>query len=889
VQRPAAPANPPNPEELKARPDAQGKVRFNFTGQPWPAVLTWLAEVSGMSLDWQELPGDYLNLVTQRSYTLDEARDLINRHLLARGFTLIQQGEVLTVASIKKLDPGMVPRVAPAELDKRSPYDFVRVSFPLDWLLAETAVEEIKPMLSPNGKLAALSSTNRLEAMDAVVNLREIRRLLAEEQSGEGQERLVREFVLQYARASEVLEQLQPLVGVEGKPALGSSSQRGGMSPEQIQQMQQQMQQAIQQAQQSQHGGKGAPPSMKPKPEVKLVVNKRRNSVVAHAPANKMAIIEQAVKTLDVPAPQGEQLLANVARMQVYRLAAIDPEPLVKTLEELGGLDPTTRLQVDKANKSIIVYAPLADHVTIRALIDKLDGSGRRFEVVQLRRLEADYVAGTIDFMINGPPQKQSERRPWDFWGHSDHRQSDEKPSGFRVDADVEYNRLLLWANEIELAEVQKLLVKLGEVPAGGNNPSTVRVIDAPAGPETEQWLERLRRAWPSVAPNPLVLPPPQEPDEPDAKPSGPAKSKPAGPAAPANPPTPWAPPGVPIHMVQLRQEPAEPAAATAPPVKITRTPDGRLIVSCPDPQALDRMEELMDQLAPPARTDYKIFRLRYAWAYGVASILRDLFKDEDKDSRRRWYNPWDYPSGRDEDKSRTRLSKRRALKILSDTDTNSILVQGGDAGQLRKIEELIEFYDRVEPTDARSVRKTEIFHLRYSQAKVVAETIKDVYRDLLSANDKSLQGADKQKPPERSYTFVFDSAGDSGSEQKVPKFKGLLSIGIDELSNTLIISAPAFLLDDVRPMVLNLDQAAEPTYTKVEVIKLGQGASAAQVRRALSSLYGTPVSGAEGDSSGRAASKPGLQGTGRPGQERSSGSRGSGHNHGDNRQRGAN
>jgi len=74
IARPSEPPKPPDPEELKVRPDADGKIRFNFNGQPWQGVLQWLADVSGMSLDWQELPGDYLNLTTQRGYTLDEVR-----------------------------------------------------------------------------------------------------------------------------------------------------------------------------------------------------------------------------------------------------------------------------------------------------------------------------------------------------------------------------------------------------------------------------------------------------------------------------------------------------------------------------------------------------------------------------------------------------------------------------------------------------------------------------------------------------------------------------------------------------------------------------------------------------------------------------------------------
>ena len=126
IERPSDPPQPPDPEQLKIRPDASGKVRFNFQGQPWPDVLQWLAEVSGMSLDWQQIPGDYLNLTTQRSYDVDEARDLINRHLLARGYTLLRHGEVLSVVKLEKLNPGMVPRVDAEALDERDKHEFVK-------------------------------------------------------------------------------------------------------------------------------------------------------------------------------------------------------------------------------------------------------------------------------------------------------------------------------------------------------------------------------------------------------------------------------------------------------------------------------------------------------------------------------------------------------------------------------------------------------------------------------------------------------------------------------------------------------------------------------------------------------------------------------------------
>ena len=83
--RPACPIRASSPSSSTR----SGRVPpFNFIGQTWPDVLQWLASISNCSLDWQELPNDYLNLTTQKSYPLDEVRDLINRHLHARGYTL---------------------------------------------------------------------------------------------------------------------------------------------------------------------------------------------------------------------------------------------------------------------------------------------------------------------------------------------------------------------------------------------------------------------------------------------------------------------------------------------------------------------------------------------------------------------------------------------------------------------------------------------------------------------------------------------------------------------------------------------------------------------------------------------------------------------------------
>lgn len=865
VARPTEPPAKPDPDELKVEPDEDGLLRFNFRNQPWVEVLEWTARVSDKSLDWMEVPAGFLNLSTQRAYTIDETRDLINRHLLARGYTMLQNGEVLSIAKISEINSGMVPRVSAKELDTMLPHQFAKVSFELDWLLAEEAVEELKPMKSPNGTLTALKTTNRIEAMDAVVNLREIYHLLQQEQSDSGQDNLIKEFELQHARASDVLTSLEELLGLESKKAAAAP-----MSPQQMQQMQQMMQQQMQQ-----RGGNPQAGAAAKKPsEVHLIVNMRKNSIVAHAAPDKMAIIERAVVALDVATQHRDGVLNKPFQIHAYRLHSLSPAPLVKTLQDVGDLDPNTRLEADEKSKSIVAYASLVDHATIQQLIDNLDGSGRQFEVMPLRRLAADYVAGTIEFMMIGEKKEQQQQpRYFSYYSGMSESQKSTEDDEFRVDADIENNMLLLWANEVEIEAVRKLLIKLGEMPPEGGRTSTMRVLNVVPPEEAAEFLERLRQAWPSLAPNDLNLPqlpeekesadpkPAAKPSEPEAKEvrrrgdnltlvhfdaseqEGGEAKEPEEPDAEAQQvPEPAAPP----TREELRRmlfEGQRQKNATPPPVSVSIDPSGRLIITSQDTNALDLLEELVTQLAPEA-SDYEIFKLLHVDAYWVKKNLEDFFKEEDdqpKSSNYRVYY-YDYAPPKD-NKSRSRLSQRPKLKFIYDLDSNSILVQGARPDQLKTIKELIAVYDVPAADDSQTARLSAVFQIEYSKANVIAEAIKDVYRDLLSANDKSLQQQGNPEAKNRQptgTTYIFNE-GEGGSEPDRTRltFKGKLSIGIDEVANVLLVSAEGEqLMKSVEVMIQTLDKAAQPVST-ISVVQLSGGMNAEKVRKVLGGLLG--------------------------------------------------
>ena len=556
----------------------------------------------------------------------------------------------------------------------------------------------------------------------------------------------------------------------------------------------------------------------------------------------------------------------------------------VKTLQQMGDLSPATRIEADKQNKAIIVDAAPFDHQKIQAMVEKLSGSARSLHVLQLHKLAADDVAGSIEFLMGAGPKKKERSRPY-WWGDSGRDNAPESTDQFRVEADVENHRVMLYANEIEMAAVRDLLVQLGEVaPKEGNN-AKLRVIPGGSRQEAEELLERIRRAWPAVAPNPLAVPPsapdlqksesePQKATPPQPTPVSPSKTTARDPDAGVFQLARLSHDAAAEEGVKSQPESAGQATApsrsdagksaakegarTPPPVHVTVRPDGQIVIWSDDPQALDRLEELVSQLTPP-RKDYAKFQLKYAGAYSVAQNLEDYFKEGKKEQSRYPYW-WDWDSGQDDkDKdSERRLSKRRKLKFIADADSNTILVVGADPSQLATIKDLVKLYDQAPSTDTDAARKTQTIQLQHAKARVVADAVKDVYRDLLSANDKALVNQNQAQQPRRSFYFFNDA---DNTEKKSPKFKGDLSIGIDETSNTLIVSAPAYLFDHVRKMVQELDDAAAPS-NSVRVLRVGPGINPTRLQELLDA---TMNPGSAGKRAAAAAQGPPHEAAGKP------------------------
>lgn len=299
--------------------------------------------------------------------------------------------------------------------------------------------------------------------------------------------------------------------------------------------------------------------------------------------------------------------------------------------------------------------------------------------------------------------------------------------------------------------------------------------------------------------------------------------------------------------------EQADAAKSPAPsaPINITVTPDGRLIISSDDVAALDQLEELMNELEPPKR-DFEVFQLYNSRASMVSLNLEEYFADEleEKEDTNSFGWWWDDSSNQEE--APATLGKPRKLRFIYDIDTNTIVAQNANPAQLEVIRNLVKIYDQPVSEDSVSKRKTDIVPIRYSSAQDIGTAIKEVYRDLLSSKDKEFQankGAEGDDGGRsRSERFSFFGGSSSSSAKSKPmkmSFEGALSIGVDEISNSLIISADDAIWENVKELAVSLDEKAKPD-TVVQVHELRGTLKAADLQAVLNTALSRPWQGSK-------------------------------------------
>jgi type II secretory pathway component GspD/PulD (secretin) len=545
--------------------------------------------------------------------------------------------------------------------------------------------------------------------------------------------------------------------------------------------------------------------------------------------AKQQRIAAELVEKLDQPATG-----ARERQLKTFSLAGVDGSEVAESVESLfEDARPAVDVRYDFFNEQLVVIATAEQMELLEQTLAQFETPERELEILALTENDPDAVRDAIDALFEDIPVN-------------------ELPS---VTVDEDRQQLLVRATPEQHAEIKKLLQRLGEEVAAVAGPTGVgsmrsrgggsgRMRTIPVGRDAERLLRRIQRVWPGLRGNPIQVIEPAIPGRPpspsvldDA--AAPAEGQRATAGVPAA-----AKAAGPLTLVSeskasadtagssAPQPPADSAAAdTAEPAANDTAADpqgapagrpnaatdssgeepviivpgnGRWTVVSQDDEALDLIEQLISvAVSPPmipvtTSGNTSVYVLQYADADDLADLLDDLFGP-----RRRRGN-------------RNAIDQRNATQIVADRRINGLVIQGSRA-ERGTIEDLLAVLDSPEFIDALRTASPEIVPVVHTDAERIRELLTTVYAEQLSS--------DGGRPEIEIPAGVSDEVASLLQQINAETSGPLLTLSVDEITNSIVMRAPPELAREVRTFVESVDQrAASSPARRLRIIQLRGG-----------------------------------------------------------------
>ena len=888
------PIQPPPHRRPPTRRAAADKVTFSFEDAQWGAVFEWLAGITGKALVKEDTPEGTFNYFDTKEYTVPEALDVINSVLLDKKFVCLIHENFLIVLNVDEgFPPHLVDQVSIEELPKRGRTEPVKVLIPLEGMVADQAKKEFEQIKGPYGAVYPLASTNNLLVVDTARNVQAIVDLIQSLRVDKGGIATLKAFPLQYVSALDAERVVREILGLPSREsAAAASSSRGtsrSTSSDPRERMRQMFMERFGGGDRSRSGrpSMGGPPQSSNRTSSRtssqqqtqatesayVSVDERTNTLFVTAKPDKLALVENVVKSLDIPeaagsAGEGRQ----TPKFSVYPVEAGTAAGLVKALDELFERSPETRIAAHPSDRALLVYATPREHERIGELLEQFQSEGLKVEVIQLSVLDAVSTASLIKKVLGQQDDQSNQRLPF-FLRSRSSSTTKEDETGPAVEADATQNQLIVRGTEDQIVMVRELLSKMGErgVLASGKGlgPSRYRVI--PLGQaDPVQVMDQVQRAWKEINPTtPLQIqvlgaPAHSVPEPKGDQPHPPAKKKSSEPndkpkaaktvgavyypaqseggylqmalwtsPEPSNSgftfvadqtPAPAAPKARVPELRLPAETKADPKAGPEPskpsepkPIHVILGSDGNLAVFSEDPKNAELFETLVRSIVGPAgaSSGYAVYYLKAADAQEMATMLDTLLYGQ----------RGLFDSGAD---------SAVEARILPDTRTNSLIVVG-PGSEHRKIVQLLEELDREDIPETGVIAEPRTIPLRYASASAVVSVVKEVFAPYLYTGQNQ-QNQQQQQTPGFPFAMMMGRRGSSSGGSRNNQDRATVSV--DPLSNALIVSAPKPLFERIEEVVHMLDEAAKDRTQSTRVVTLKNAAPDA-VEKALGTLFG--------------------------------------------------
>ncbi|MCR9295963.1 MAG: hypothetical protein NXI32_24880, partial [bacterium] len=533
--------------------------------------------------------------------------------------------------------------------------------------------------------------------------------------------------------------------------------------------------------------------------------NRETGSVFVLGDRDELLVAQQLVEQIDVP-----QQSDGGRQVRAFALTGADGRSVTQAIEGLfRDSGQTVDIQYDTTSEQLLVTAGKEQLRTIEQALEQFAPPKRELKIMQL---------GMVD--------------PYSFKLAADALFEDEPTSSVpTITVDNEQQQVLVRATREQLESLERLMQDLSQASSLGADPlvssGSGRVRFIPRVRQSAQLLDEIQRLWPSVGENPLRIVRPSATNQP-AEDSQPAQRKealdnteanradvPEDVAEPENADQSLNMPssrealttalGYPV-LVGLQTPPAGPSVGEdeepkSRPIMIVLGKD-RWIIASEDTAALTQLQRLVDTLRSPklepfATTgNFSVYLLQHAGAEDIEEMLTEVFR----------------PSN-NQGSASSLDSLMRRVRIVADSRINALIVNGS-RGDRQTIEELLGILDSEDLIDTLQQISPVILRLETASAKNVVELLRDVYRSQLSA-------ASSRRPigiPAGVATDVALLLQQINAQTSGP----LLTIAVEETTNSIIMRAPAQLSREIQSFVQELDQDANSTpSTRVNLIRL--------------------------------------------------------------------
>ncbi len=526
--------------------------------------------------------------------------------------------------------------------------------------------------------------------------------------------------------------------------------------------------------------------------------NRETRSVFVVGSRDDLQVAQTLVDQIDVP---GSTLESR--KLRVFSLKGADGRSITDTIENLfPESSAPVEVRYDLLNEQLFVVGEPEQLKLVEEMLEQLTPPERQLEIVQLDATDPYTFKLTADALFEDEPVNSA-------------------PS---ITVDSDQQRVIIRATETQLVALRKLLQQMGETPSDSRIGSPDRLRFIPVHRNSEKLLEEIRRLWPSAGGNTLqiIRPAGRSGDTKNDSGNAPRSEQPDSqekveeelPAAKLT----SAPQTSPIDSNTQDEETAN---AAKPPAIVVVVGDEQWTVASADTQALDQFQRLLDTLLTPriqpysSTGNYSVYLLRHAGADQVQELLDDLFRPERGNrSERGRSSPF------------SDLMQR--VKIVADSRINALIVSGNRQDR-RTVEDLLGVLDSEDLLDSLQQISPTTLALESASANNVESILRDVYRSQLSSG----AGRRPVPIPEGVSSDVASLLQQLNAQSSGP----LLTLAVDETSNSIVFRAPIELTSEIRSFVESLDRKSQQTPSKrVDLIRL-QSTNTKSLQQALKIL----------------------------------------------------